>query len=117
MINYIRKEQDLFNKHMYVYACHECGKEIRYYRLINKPGVVPRCESCKKKIYNDTFKKKLAAEHYTRAISDVMTALGLGAVELPDKNYKELMQLLQRLIKMELNTEYGRSVNRKEGDK
>lgn len=112
MINFIRKEKDSFNKTIYVYACNECGKEIKKYRAINKPDAVPRCESCKKKIYNETFKRKLAAEHYTRAISDVMTALGMGAVELPDKNYKELMKLMQRLIKMELNAAYGRQVTR-----
>ena len=114
MIKYIRKEKDPWGVNTYIYNCIDCGEEITYYRLITKEGHVPRCSSCKSKKQNAAFKKKLAAEHYTRAISDVITALGMGAIELPDKNYKELMQLLQRLIKLELNANYGRSVTRKE---
>lgn len=118
MIKYIRKEKDPWGVNTYIYNCIDCGEEITYYRLITKEGHVPRCSSCKSKKQNAAFKKKLAAEHYTRAISDVITALGRGVVELPDKNYKELMQLLQRLIKIELDDTYSiQTPKRKELDK
>ena len=101
MINYLRKENDYFGINTYIYECTDCKSEIIYYRLIPE-GRVPRCQKCKSKKQNEAFKKKIAADNYCRAMADLMTALSLGAIELPDKSYKELMELINRLIKKEV---------------
>ena len=102
MIKYIRNEKDPGGVNTYIYNCIDCGEEITYYRLITKEGQVPRCSRCRSKKQNAAFKKKFASEHYCRALADLMTDLSLGAVDIPSKEYRELMELIQRLIKKEV---------------